>query len=139
MPWKRGEDHYRWKGGRYLDKDGYVLIQKPDHPNHDYHGYVLEHRLIMEEYIGRFLRKDEDIHHINKNRQDNRIENLRLMTHGEHMILEHTVDMSERSCYYCGGKTHIQKKNGRPQWSYIKNELACNACYCQRRRHPDVF
>ena len=42
------------------------------------------HRVIMEEHLGRSLRDDEMIHHINLDRGDNRIENLQIVTKGEH-------------------------------------------------------
>jgi hypothetical protein len=58
------------------DKDGYILIRKPDHPYAMASGYVREHRLVMEDEIGRYLRPGEVVHHINGIRDDNRIENL---------------------------------------------------------------
>lgn len=42
--------------------------------------YVYEHRLVMERYIGRSLRRGEVVHHINENRSDNRVDNLVLCT-----------------------------------------------------------
>jgi hypothetical protein len=45
---------------------------------------VLEHRYVMEQHMGRPLQEDEVVHHINKDRLDNRIENLQLMQRGEH-------------------------------------------------------
>src|SRR5690349_8170107 len=61
----------RWKGGRMIDRDGYVLIKRRDHPNANNSGYIREHRLVMEAVLGRYLRRDELVHHINANKQDN--------------------------------------------------------------------
>ena len=79
----KGEKNTGWKGGKSTHK-GYILIRMPEHPNALPNGYVKEHRLIMEKHIGRYLRNDEEIHHINKNRSDNRIENLIIITKAEH-------------------------------------------------------
>jgi len=66
------------KEGKWINNEGYVLIWSPNHPNTTSNNYVMEHRLVMEEYLGRYLKKEEVVHHINKNRLDNRIENLML-------------------------------------------------------------
>jgi hypothetical protein len=71
-------------GGHLRDRNGYVYVYCPSHPHSSADGYVMEHRLVMESYIGRYLDKDEAVHHKNGKRNDNRIENLQLMTCKEH-------------------------------------------------------
>lgn len=80
----------RHKGGLGCKKkrsDGYVGIYFPDHPKSKKDGFIMEHVLIMECYIGRWLKDDEVVHHKNHVRDDNRIENLQLMTFKEHARL----------------------------------------------------
>lgn len=79
-----GKNNPKWRGGRVIDKDGYVLVYCPSHPHPRIKCYVLEHRLKIEKRIGRYLRKNEVIHHKNNNKQDNRLSNLVLMTKKMH-------------------------------------------------------
>lgn len=73
------------RGGRKLDKHGYVLVRLPEHP-HSRSGYVREHRLVMEEVLGRYLRPEEVVHHEDGDRQNNSPENLRLFaTNADHL------------------------------------------------------
>ena len=69
-----------WKGGRHISHSGYVNIYEPNHPNTTTKGYIQEHRFVMSKYLGRPLKKGENVHHINGVRYDNRIENLELWT-----------------------------------------------------------
>ncbi len=79
-----GENHPRWKGGRHLSSRGYVLIYRPRHPSAVDNKYILEHRLVMEKHLGRYLNPWEIMHHINGIKDDNRIENLELCPSGTH-------------------------------------------------------
>jgi|GEM_PF-1576287 len=77
-----GAANARWKGGEIVTKklDGYIKQLEPGHPAADASGYVLQHRLVMEQVIGRPLKKSERVHHKNGKRDDNRPENLELWT-----------------------------------------------------------
>ena len=68
-----------WQGS-----SSYVRVWRPDHPMARADGSVLEHRLVLAERLGRPLRRDEHVHHINRNPRDNRIENLIVLSNAEH-------------------------------------------------------
>ena len=74
-----GEKHYAWKGGKKRHSMGYILIYNPQHPFKNVGKYVFEHRLVMEKYLGRYLKSEEQIHHRNSIRNDNRLENLEIV------------------------------------------------------------
>lgn len=91
-----GEGNPAWKGGRYTEPDkGYVMVRMPGHPRARRNGYVLEHLLVAEQMSGRALRPAEEVHHINRNRADNRPENLKVFAdHTEHWMGEHYEDVA---------------------------------------------
>jgi len=83
--WLQGKRHPQWKGGRTYDSDGYVCIKMRNHPNCNKQGYIREHRLVIEEKLGRYLLPTEIIHHLNGDKQDNRPENVIITTRSKHI------------------------------------------------------
>lgn len=82
----KGENSPYWKGGTTLRR-GYVMRVDLSTGK-----YFLDHRLVMENFLGRKLTSNEVVHHINGNTQDNRIENLGLFPDdGLHTILHRTL------------------------------------------------
>ncbi|MEN2765750.1 HNH endonuclease signature motif containing protein [Ornithinibacillus xuwenensis] len=104
-----------------LNHNGYVEIYNPKHHRARGNGYVFEHIIVAEEKLGRRLKPNEHVHHLNKNKKDNRPENLEVVD-----IVEHTrLHAKERrkgkyiSCEQCG-KTFYRKP------SHIKKAKYCS-------------
>lgn len=87
----KGPKNASFKTGKRETNYGYTAAYCPEFSDKQ-DGYVLEHRLVMMKHIGRKLRKDEHVHHINEDRKDNRIENLQLLTRGEHISLHNKLN-----------------------------------------------
>jgi hypothetical protein len=77
----RGPTHPNWKGGRVQWPGGYMAVRVDDGKGG--RTYVLEHRHVMEQHLGRPLDPKETVHHLNGVKDDNRLENLELWT-GRH-------------------------------------------------------
>lgn len=71
-------------GWQYRRKDGYIAVYYPRHPDASKSGWMLQHRLVAEEAIGRRLLPKEHVHHLNGIKDDNRPENLQVLNTGDH-------------------------------------------------------
>lgn len=98
---RRKRSDYDFGGHEKTRDDGYIKVYCPDHPYASSDGYVMKHRLVMEKHIGRFILPEEAVHHINRVRNDNRIENLALMTKREHAALHLKERYTERKNKKC--------------------------------------
>lgn len=118
-----GDKHPHWKGGKVMTDSGYILILSPKHPFVNAYGYVREHRLVMEKHLGRYLTKDEIVHHVNGVKTDNRIENLELTDSPSHARNHHTKG---RICTLCDSKHLSRGYCASHYWvHFLKKHRAC--------------
>lgn len=107
--------------------NGYKMIYKPEHrdavKSGSMEGYIYEHRLVAEESIGRLLRSEEDVHHLDENRLNNLPRNLLVLERSQHQKLhnwlsQHTIIPIENT------KAH--------------RELQLNYCNCGKQIEADA-
>jgi hypothetical protein len=107
----------RRTGYRRISENGYVQLS----------GFRAEHRIVMEEHLGRSLLRSEHVHHINGDKTDNRIENLIVIPHAEHTRLH--LGLNGRwakafdQCKLCSTTT----------WPHESRGL-CSRCYQRIKR-----
>ena len=109
-----------WNIEKIIKKGDYYYCVVKNHPKATSKGYVLHHRIIMENHLNRLLNANEVVHHINGDKKDNRIENLEVMTRSEHTRNHQLVKGSKwliLRCPQCKNifhrarnQTHIIKK-----------------------------
>lgn len=93
IPWNKGKkgvmpsgkDHPTWKGGEYITSDGYKNIWIGNRR------YKKEHVLVMEKALGRELKQNETVHHINGDKLNNEMSNLHLVDHKKHRDAHQTL------------------------------------------------
>ena len=73
-----------WHIEKTISKGDYLYALVRGHPNATKNGYVLYHRVVMENFLGRILLPGEVVHHLNEDKKDNRVENLQVLSKQAH-------------------------------------------------------
>jgi hypothetical protein len=107
----RGPLNPNWKGGRTLHApSGYVWVKRPEHPHAMANGCVREHILVVEAAMGKILRADAPVHHVDRNRSHNANTNLvacdsvayHNLLHKRQRAMDACGDPNARRCSECG-------------------------------------
>jgi len=121
----KGEGNHLWHGGVAVTKEGYKLVYLSPtdffRPMAGKNHYVREHRLVMAQHLGRCLHLWEIVHHINHQKNDNRIENLQLVTDDRHKqitILERRIQKLEEKVEEQGKLIRLLKLQFKEGVSY---------------------
>lgn len=107
-----GPEHPNWKGGNSVDKWGYRLLYAPERIKS--HPYTYEHVLVAEKMIGRRLKRNEHVHHINEIKLDNRPENLLVCTASQHRTIHRQLEQLAIELLHQG---KVVFRNGRYEFA----------------------
>lgn len=94
----RLQDSHNWKGGKVVDKDGYIGILNPLHKRARSSGYVLEHIIVIEKALGKPIPINSVPHHVDEDRSNNKNNNLVLCNDRAYHNLLHRRIRALRAC-----------------------------------------
>lgn len=126
-----------WNIEKIVSKGDYLYCIVRNHPNRTKNDYVLHHRVVMENHLGRLLSTEEIVHHLNGDKKDNSIENLQVLTVLEHNRIHALESPRKRTmlkCPWCGiiferfhNRTHLVRKS-----LYTACSRSCSAKFSRK-------
>lgn len=117
-----------WIIEKTVSKGDYTYAIVRNHPGATKSGYVLEHRIVAENSLGRMLEDWEVVHHINGNTKDNTPENLQVMSRSVHASLH--AKKSEKMVLMCAhcGEEFLRDRNQRASVKGYRNSFCSRRC-----------
>lgn len=134
-----------WKGGRYLNHSGYVMIYLPEHKRAMTNGYVREHLVIAEKAIGRELPSGVQVHHAGKSSDNSQLvicqnQEFHKLLHIREKALSECGDANKRKCKFCHKYDHVEnlhcKRIKRKKGGWNIYHMECVRAY-DRKRYQD--
>lgn len=127
-----------WKIENIISKGDYNYAVVYGHPYATKDDYVLEHRIVMENHLGRILTPEEVVHHIDGNKKNNVIENLELMDRLDHIFLHrrgYGHQMVKLKCPNCGKIFDVERRQ-----SYLSKHTKFTCCsrHCRGSIHRQI-
>ena len=120
-----------WNIRKIISKGDYQYALVPEHPKATKNGYVLMHRIVIENNLKRLLNDNEIVHHIDGNKKNNNIENLQVMeskAHNKMHGLENGRMHVKLKCPNCGKIFDIPKNA-----SFLQKPSKYNCTCCSSR------
>lgn len=116
------------KTWKTIKKGDYLYAKVKDHPRATKNGYVLEHRIVVEKSLGRYLLPTEVVHHKDEDKHNNCISNLQVMSSSEHATLHNKKGRTflEFTCPVCGKAFLKEKRQVKPNVKFPKCSRRCN-------------
>lgn len=119
-----------WNIQKIISKGDYLYALVPEHPNSTKNGYVLLHRVTMENHLGRLLTENEVVHHKDGNKKNNDLNNLELLNKNEHVRLHQTlkgIQFVKLKCPVCKKEFDIPKNK-----SFLQKPSKYNCTCCSK-------
>lgn len=120
---------------RYIDSAGYYVVKRGGKQ-------IREHRAVVEDSLGRKLATSEHVHHINGNKKDNRLENLKVVEPTKHHRIHGEAYRKENGrtikCNNCGKEKfflpcYVNHRHGG-DWAKMERDYLCRDCYYKSKR-----
>jgi len=126
-----------WKIEKTVKKGEYVYAVVPGHPRAIEFGYVLLHRVLMENHLGRLLDSNEVVHHIDDKKLNNDLSNLEVLDKIEHLRRHATTGraMVELRCPECRKRFAIERRQSHLRKGH---EVTCCSRRCRGRFHDKI-
>lgn len=99
---------------------GYKVVYMPSHQRARSNGYVYEHILVMERRIGRPLTKEEVVHHVDGNKQNNDPNNLELFSNNTEHVKEHWREREDKRYMVNGNMVSIAEMSALSNQPYMR-------------------